>query len=682
MQVASWRSIGFLSHAIVLATLSQMAAPSLTTLATFGFLLAGLLFLWGLWPERDPIPARPEATRSSRRPLLHHRPLKWVYLAVATVFLAIAYGSFGDNTFTVRGVVFWLVGLMCFLLAVWERPMADGDAGEAAADTGGSGRSNRPSRHRLALAAVILLAVIFRFHDLEITPIEMTSDHAEKLLDVNDVLDGDRPIFFPRNTGREAFQFYLTALLIWFTPLQVSHLALKVGTGIFGVLAIPFTYMLGRELFNRHVGLFAAVLMAIGHWHVAITRVGLRFPFTAAFATPALYFLFRAIRLDQRRDWILVGAFLGIGLHTYIPMRIVPLLLVLLCLTAFGFDVHGRRKDPSLRPPSLQIGFWHNALIGAVTSFILFLPLFRFMMDEPDLFWTRAASRAVPENLSFGAIAEIFVRNLRDAALMFNVIGDVVAVNTIGRSPVLGWLTGGLFVLGLVFLLWSALRDGDRRPVYLLVSLFVLLLPSTLSIQYPAENPSVVRMGGAPPVVMLIAALPLAIWWKAARRASEGRGPIGRFFAPVGVTVLLAAGVAYNYHWYFVRYHDQILGSLLNSRDLGALMRRWVEAGGYPRNVYQLGYPQWIDTRLIAIHAGQLPWHNVLWKFESLAAESNPGEGKLFFLSPEDNEGLNKLKELYPAGRWKIDPSSTPGLGTEFVVFEVPAEGSDLVVVR
>ena len=36
----------------------------------------------------------------------------------------------------------------------------------------------------------------------------------EKLLDVNDVLHGQFSIFFPRNTGREAFQFYLIAATV------------------------------------------------------------------------------------------------------------------------------------------------------------------------------------------------------------------------------------------------------------------------------------------------------------------------------------------------------------------------------------------------------------------------------------------------------------------------------------
>jgi hypothetical protein len=64
----------------------------------------------------------------------------------------------------------------------------------------------------LLVLAVVVVIVFFRVYRLTEVPAEMVSDHAEKLLDVQAVLGGQTSIFFPRNTGREAFQFYLTAV--------------------------------------------------------------------------------------------------------------------------------------------------------------------------------------------------------------------------------------------------------------------------------------------------------------------------------------------------------------------------------------------------------------------------------------------------------------------------------------
>ena len=92
----------------------------------------------------------------------------------------------------------------------------------------------------------------------------MVSDHAEKLLDVWDVLHGQTSIFFPRNTGREAIQMYLTAGIIQLFHTGYTFLSLKIGTILAGLLTLPFIYLLGKELANRRVGLLALLFAGIG----------------------------------------------------------------------------------------------------------------------------------------------------------------------------------------------------------------------------------------------------------------------------------------------------------------------------------------------------------------------------------------------------------------------------------
>src|SRR5690606_20871748 len=108
----------------------------------------------------------------------------------------LAYVGFSGDHLD-RGLLPWLAALAFFVLAFADRPA-------------GWRSWHIDRRTVLAVGAITLLAVFFRAYRLDAIPIEMTSDHAEKLLDVNDVLNnGLRPIFFERNTGREFFQFYL-----------------------------------------------------------------------------------------------------------------------------------------------------------------------------------------------------------------------------------------------------------------------------------------------------------------------------------------------------------------------------------------------------------------------------------------------------------------------------------------
>ncbi len=116
----------------------------------------------------------------------------------------------------------------------------------------------------ILLIVATALVFFFRFYQTTTIPPEPFSDHAEKILDVYDVSQGQTHIFFIRNTGREAFQMYWTLLISWIFRTGLSFLSLKLGTAILGFLTLPFIYLLGEEIGGRRVGLFAFIMAGIG----------------------------------------------------------------------------------------------------------------------------------------------------------------------------------------------------------------------------------------------------------------------------------------------------------------------------------------------------------------------------------------------------------------------------------
>lgn len=631
------------------------------------FFIFGLIFFFYAiveWPRgADGLVERPVPAPVAGKLWLSRRAERAIILLISGWLLAVAYANLGDNEVTGSGLLSWLGGTLAFVVVFAERPQG-----------GWRARGATWWRHRrwhlFGLLLVLFAAGFFRFFRLAQTPLEMTSDHSEKLLDVFDVLNGHFHIFFPRNTGREGFQFYLTALLVRLTPLPLNHLALKVGTAIFGFLTIPFTYLLGRELYNRQVGLLAAFLLAISHWHVAITRVGLRFPFTAAFATPALFFLLRALKYNRRNDWLLSGCFIGIGLHTYTAFRIVPLIMVALVMTHWLYNwlaAIGRRRG---RPVAAFYDSWPslpliaNALLGAMLALILFLPLLRFMQDAPDLFWYRAGSRAQAAD---GANWLVFVGNVKNALLMFNYKGDGVPANTIPGSPVLGIITGPLFLLGVAYLLYRLLRWADRRSLYMLIMGFMLLLPSILSLAYPLENPSVVRAGGAPPVIMIMAAVPLYVSYR--RLAELLRQPwTGRIL----VGCLLLVAVIYNFNWYFVEYDFSYRRSTWNSSEMALVMADFRSSTGDLDHIYHIVHPFWVDTRMLGIHAGDPTWANRVVDLSEIEAHAADPAPKLYLLHVDATDAVRALLNVYPTGTLQRYRSRLVGQGKDFDYFTVP----------
>jgi len=640
------------------------------------------LLLWGVsrWPDAGPIGQMSlplPAEWPSARSLVASAEYRLWFGVASAMFTVLAYRGFAGNRFSAIGVATWLAALVCFLLAVAERPATDWRARFITWTRSGSW-TFRLTWVGVALIGITLVAIFFRTYRLAGVPAEMTSDHAEKLLDVNDVLHGARRIFFPRNTGREALQFYVTAALIRFTPLTIGHLALKVGTALFGIIAVPLTFLLGRELYNREVGLLAAAFLAMSQWHIAITRVGLRFPFTAAFAVPTLYFLFRAFKHNHRNDWLACGLVLGAGLHSYTTMRVVPLLLVALAGIKLLFDLAswGRgRLTPTAatataaaEASAFNIRFWVNGLLGGLASLLVFLPLLRFMRDDPKTFWFRVLSRSSDVERQLPSdMWRVFWGNVKNALLMFNYRGDTVWVNTVPGDPVLNWVTGSLFVLGVAYVVWRFVQHGDRRSIYVLLSLFGLLLPSILSLAYPQENPSVVRAGGAVPIAALLAALPLYVTADGLRR---GFGQAGRWAAGALIAVMLMVGARSTYEWYFVKYDQQYRMSAWNSTEMGQVVRGFAGSVGDMAHAYHVAYPFWVDTRNIAINAGDITWRNAILDIEQARAHTNDPAPKLYLLHVDDQKSLAFLQSLFPEGRVTRYQSATPTKG--FLVFFVP----------
>ncbi len=673
------------------------------------YALAVGLFLWGLsrWREGEPWgpaldPPRQRGIRSGESFL---RLLMRVGFGLEAAVLAlIAYYGFADNHFSKVGVVAWLGALTTFLLATVRGPSLSGlvrrlreGARGAFEGIGDGGRSrSRAWRTAVIVGAIVVMGAFFRLYRLPGVPSEMTSDHAEKLLDVNNVLRGMRPVFFPRNTGREAMQFYLTAALIRFTPLTISHLALKVGTAMVSIVTIPLAFLLGRSMYGRQVGFLTACFVALSRWHVAISRVGLRFPFTPLFTTLVLIFLFRAFRHNRRNDWLACGMALGAGLHSYTAVRILPLLLVVLVAVkaivdlvewARGADHVPEKTSVASRMLALRKGslgaspsyveetalsarFWVNALLGALASGLVFLPLLRYMRDEPDMFWFRVSTRLAEAERALPAHPwRVLLGNVKDALLMFNYRGGPVWVNTVPGDPVLSCVVGGLFVLGVVFALWCLFGRGDRRGLYLLLSLVVLLLPSALSIAFPVENPSVVRTAGAIPVAALLAALATHVAIRDLWSALNG----GREWLVAALpSLLLLAAACLTYRWYFVTYDRQYRRTAWNTTDMGRVVRSFADSVGDMDHAYHIPYPHWADTRNIGINAGDIGWRNSVDELEDLRAHVEDPAPKLYLVYPGDGRSLRFLRDLFPRGRLERYRSKVPG--KDFLIYVVPEE--------
>ncbi|PJF24580.1 MAG: hypothetical protein CUN53_17115, partial [Phototrophicales bacterium] len=209
----------------------------------------------GLHPALRLSPSTPEQTKAPER------PIDWIALlwrasvaALGTVCALLAWRFTAGNQFTLEGVAGWFGGV---ILWVWALAPLDWSPVGAVRGALSAVRTWRPRISGEALWTLIALILImgagvfFRFSEFASVPPEMTSDHVEKLLDANGVVNGRYNVFFVNNHGRDPLQFYLLALMHSGLGLPLDFNLLKLLTAIEGLLTIPLMWILGRVMIGR-----------------------------------------------------------------------------------------------------------------------------------------------------------------------------------------------------------------------------------------------------------------------------------------------------------------------------------------------------------------------------------------------------------------------------------------------
>jgi len=555
------------------------------------------------------------------------------------VFALLAFWDFGRDVFTLVNLGFWLLSLGLFFFGLWLR------IPNVAQDSSPEARRKKII-HSGLLVAAFGIALAFRLYHLNAVPAEPFSDHAEKILDVYDITQGQYKVFFPRNTGREAIQMYWTLLVALVFQTGLSFFSLKLGTALIGILTLPYVYLLGREYGGTRAGLFALFLFGIAYWPNVISRIGLRFPLYPAFVAPLLFYLIRGLRTRNRNDFLLAGLFLGLGLHGYSPFRIVPFLVI----AAFViYVIHMRSKESAT-----QSLWWITLLV--MVSLIVFLPLLRYWLAHPDIFGYRAMTRLTSVEAVLPAPAwQIFLSNLYKALLMFNWDNGSIWVHSVPGRPALDVVTGALFVIGILLLVVRYARQRDWRDLLLLVSIPILLMPSVLSLAFPGENPSLNRTGGAAVAVFVVSGLALD-GFVSSLGADKRRAIIA-----YGLTGLLFAASAYqNYNLVFDKFDTNFKLGAWNTSEMGGLISNFRDEYGTTDSVWIVPFPHWVDTRLPGVWAGIPNRDFALWQPDFTKTLLVPAP-KMIIYRVDDLPTENALKQLYPNGSYTRFVSSYPG---------------------
>ena len=620
----------------------------------FLYIMAAGWLAWSIWSKEWSLASLPA---DAQAPDDFRVRARWLYACLPLVLLT--FISLGGNRFTSLNVLLWLLAALTCVLALWEGPLPFRRWASWLGEHLRLPWRFSFSSWALLIVAVAGLVLFFRLYQLNQVPSEMVSDQAEKLLDIWDVLNGQPSIFFPRNTGREAFQMYLTAAVIKLFGTGYSFLSLKIGTVLCGLLTLPFIYGLGKEVSNRRAALIATILAGIGYWPNVVARAGLRYTLYPFFAAATLYYLVRGLRTRNRNDFIVCGLFLGAGLHGYSPFRIVPLIVVAAVLL---YILH--RQSKGARTQALT---WLAVVI--LISAIVFLPLLRYMIENPSMVSYRALTRLSSlERPLPGPAFLIFLQNLWNALIMFAWDNGEVWVISIPGRPALDIISAALYHLGLVIVFVRYIRQRHWLDLFLLISIPLLLLSSILSLAFPSENPILNRTAAAYIPAFIIAGVALDGLLSG---LEQHKGRLSRAVSGSVVAIALLFAMFQNYDLVFRQYKTLYTQSAWNTTEMGQVIQAFGQLTGTTDTAWLVGYPYWVDSRLVGINAGLPTRDTAIWP-DALEATVTDSRAKLFLLNTADQPTVELLTRLYPAGSLTTYDSR---VDKDFLMFTVPPTG-------
>lgn len=533
-----------------------------------------------------------------------------------------------------------------------------------------------PGRLGLAFSLLVLaMALFLRFYQVGSLPEGVYWDEAFNGVDALNLLDGQRPIFFEGNNGREPLFIYLQAISIFF--FGPTPFALRIVSAMVGLATLVAEFFLVRRLFDKNTAVIATLGLAVSFWHVSESRIGLRAILVPLMATLVFYCLWRGLSPSGAKRtstgyrntlWFAIaGMLLGLSLYTYLSARFIPVVVVAFL---FLLLVCNRRLF------SQHLG---NFVTLFICSLIVFAPLGMYFFQEPDLFFGRA-NRVLLTDINGGEYnaAGAVVQGFIQAVGAFLVRGDIEWRHNIPNRPAMDLLTGIMLFIGLAVSL-RKFRKPENGLLFLWFS--IMLLPSAITI----DSPHYLRAMGVLPAAYALVGVGAVATFKRLKSATVFRN--NRVFgALVGLTGVLWLWLGPYTTWndYFniwanhpktLEHFEAGMSEAITYLDtLPRTSRMLVSADTFP-------HP---DSQFLTRSLPELIWfdgYNGLPLAQSVTLDSSRGltvvpgpvlEDTYYTFPGPAERPLQLLKKVYPEGEIVADRVSRTGYGL-FTAFLIPA---------
>lgn len=395
------------------------------------------------------------------------------------------------------------------------------------------------------LVLILLTAASLRLVGLSQIPPGLTHDEADHGLDAWGVVNGDRPIYFTVGYGREPFFDYATAGLMSF--MGPSYLAGRLTAAYLSLIMVAGTFAWAHRAFGFRTAAMTAAGLAVSFWAVMTGRQALRSIALPTIFVLAMFFYWQALgRRENERSltwsriselaffknssllyFSLAGILLGISIYTYIPARIMWLVIPLVLIFTAAFN----------RPEFNRT--WRGTLLTLIAAAIIAAPILIYLSLNQEV-EVRLAELSQPLRQAISGDFGPLVENSAQSVLIFTFKGDSQWRYNIPGRPFLSPVMAVLFFLGLLLTIWQiAAGIRDRKQIKTATASFmalVWLLLAFAPVMITGPDLSTTQAIGLQPVLYVF---PAMVLFKGIERS-----PIPRKVS-YGLVIILFSGIAF-----------------------------------------------------------------------------------------------------------------------------------------
>ena len=445
------------------------------------------------------------------------------------------------------------------------------------------------------------------------------------------------PVFLEGNYGREALFHYFGALAVALAGPRVW--ALRLVAALAGTVAVLAVYLVTRELFAdeperaMRLALLAAAV-AVGIYSLlTFSRLGLRIITLVTLEGLTVALWWRASRDGRLRWWGLAGLLLGLSQYTYIPARLLP--LVVACPVLVGIV-----RRPRLRPQLVR-----GVLLALLVALAVATPLIVFFVRYPAYLTLRADAIAAdaPER----GVA-VMVANV--GRVLWGLVwrGDPNPILNLPGRPLLDVVQSTFFVIGVIVVCGKALcqkKPGFSEAIFetwfLLLWAIAMHTPSFISGIAPTFGRSI---GGVLPVAIIVAVGMETTW-----AATVARWPRLRSWATLVILGSLIFSIGLTARDYFAVWARLPGLSQIFHEDM-AIIGRYIGELPDETVVYITPTQKYYATLLLAMGKRDRP-HDFYGPAGLLPA-GDPEREAVYLILDGDETSADLLEAVFPAGRW------------------------------